>query len=337
VLAEHLGRFSTVRVDAANLNCFRAGSLDKIISNEIWDDLATRVLLKHDGQLLEEYLQPALDPGVLDVDFETFLAAFEKKDLEFLAAHAAFLPHVTWQHSYQRVDISDWPHSQALMEQVEQLAEGVPVPVNTGAFATLERARELLAPESQGYSGFDYGMFCLDELNREGRPYFNLYGGQYTFMVNFDLLERVGRAIGFESVEKIPQHRFVGDALNERVLSLVEILQSHPEVPRLEAWDRDLLMLSTMNALNGVYKSPYKRKLTYPALPGTPKKKRKQIEQLASHLSPRGVPDTVAYVTEGEVKSALKPLIKLGYQERGLREAFSRAPDPVSFIAIRFA
>jgi len=336
-LAEHRGRFSTVRIDAANLGCFRPASVEKIISNEIWDDLATRVLLKHDGQLLEEYLQPALDPGVLDVDFGTFLAAFEKMDLGFLAAHAAFLPQVTWEHHYQRVDISDWPYSQALVEQVAQLAEGVPVPVNTGAFATLERARELLAPGGQGYTGFDYGMFSIGELNREGRPYFNLYGGQYTFMVNFDLLERVGRAIGFTEVEKTLQHRFVGEALGERVLSLVEILQSHPDVPRLDAWDRDLLMLATMNALNAVYKSPYKRKLTYPAMPGTPKKKRKQIEEMAGRLSPRGVPDTVAYVTEGEVRSALKPLVKLGYRERGLREAFSRPPEPISFIAIRFA
>jgi len=96
-------------------------------------------------------------------------------------------------------------------------------------------------------------------------------------------------------------------------------------------------MLATMNALNAVYKSPYKRKLTYPAMPGTPKKKRKQIEEMAGRLSPRGVPDTVAYVTEGEVRSALKPLVKLGYRERGLREAFSRPPEPISFIAIRFA
>lgn len=336
-LAEHQGRFSTVRVDAANLACFRPGRVDKIISNEIWDDLATRVLLKHDGQLLEEYLQPALDPALLDIDFDTFRTAYEKRDLGLLALHKDFIANVKWKRSYQRVDIEDWPYSGALMEQVEQWAEGIPMPVNTGAFATLKRARGLLSPGSQGYSGFDYGMFSIDELNREGRPYFNLYGGQYTFMVNFDLLERVGRAIGFEGIEKTHQHRYVGEALGERVQSLVEILQSHPDVPRMEAWDRDLLMLSTMNALNGVYQSPYKRRLTYPALPGTPKKKRKQIEQLSSRMSPRGVPDTVAYVTEREVLSSLKSLLKLGYREKCLRAAFARDPDPVSFIAIHFA
>ena len=37
-LLEHAGRFSTVRVDANRLDCFKPHSIDKIISNEIWDD-----------------------------------------------------------------------------------------------------------------------------------------------------------------------------------------------------------------------------------------------------------------------------------------------------------
>jgi len=336
-LARHAGRFSTVRIDAENLGCFKSHSAWKIISNEIWDDLATRVLLKHDGQLLEEYLQPTLDPATLDIDFETFLQAFEHRDLEVLARHREFIANVFWQRTYQRVDIEDWPHHEAVEAQAAHWAEGIPMPVNTGAFTTLARARELLQPGSQGYIGFDYGMLSLDELNREGRPYFNLYGGQYTFMVNFDLLERVGRGLGFQAVEKMPQHRFVGEAIGERVVSLLEIVQSHPGIARMDAGDRDLLMLSTMNALNGVYQSPYKRPLKYPALPGTPKKKRKQIEQLAGRMKPRGVPDTVAYVTEGEVTSVLKPLVKLGYREKDLRSAFTRPGEPVSFVAIRFA
>ncbi|NIQ02395.1 MAG: hypothetical protein GWM98_20030, partial [Nitrospinaceae bacterium] len=61
-LKPHTGRFSPVRVDVGQLDCFLPNSVDRILSNEIWDDMATRVLLKHDGLLYEEYLQPYLDP-----------------------------------------------------------------------------------------------------------------------------------------------------------------------------------------------------------------------------------------------------------------------------------
>ena len=65
-----------------------------------------------------------------------------------------------------------------MQAHLESLQDEIPVPVNTGAFATLERAFRLLRPDGQGYTGFDYGMFSEKELNLEGRPYFNLYGGQ---------------------------------------------------------------------------------------------------------------------------------------------------------------
>jgi len=52
-------------------------------------------------------------------------------------------------------------------------------------------------------------------------------------------------------------------------------------------WDRDVLMLGTLHALNTVYRSPYSGKLNYPALEGTPKKQRKQIAKLAKNLKAR--------------------------------------------------
>jgi hypothetical protein len=96
-------------------------------------------------------------------------------------------------------------------------------------------------------------------------------------------------------------------------------------------------MLSTLNALNTVYRSPYSGKLNYPALEGTPKKQRKQIALLAKNLSSRGVPDTVAYVTRDEVLAALKPLRKLGYREKDIQSAFQSPPSAVSFIHTQFS
>ncbi|MFQ5449852.1 MAG: class I SAM-dependent methyltransferase [Nitrospinaceae bacterium] len=335
-LREHAGHFSTIRADASGLGCFRPQSVDKIISNEIWDDLATRVLLKHQGTLYEEYLQPHLDPALIGGDFETFSGCFGGKNYSALREYPPFLSHIHWEKSYQRVDIGDWPYPANLQAQIERFADEIPMPVNIGAFTTLERARGLLRPGGQGYRGFDYGMFSIDDLNREGRPYFNLYGGQYTFMVNFDLLVRVGKAVGFENVEKEYQHHYVAGNSARKVTSLVEILQSHPQIPQMAPWDRDLLMVQTLHALNRAYRSPYKNKMEYPLLPGTPKKQRKQIAQLVKKLSPYGVPDTVAYVTDGEVFSVIGTLKRLGYSERGLHQVFDGPPDAITFVTLNF-
>ena len=335
-LTQHAGRFSTVRVNADTLNCFKPGSIDKIFSNEIWDDLSTKVLLKHEGTLYEEYLQPHLDPALLDVEFETFIEMFNGKDLDALKTQPPFLAAIVWERSFQRVDIGDWPYAETLQSQIDEWADEVPVPINTGAFITLERARQLLASDSQGYTALDYGMFSLRDLNQEGRPYFNLYGGQYTFMVNFDLMQRVGQTVGFSQVEKQYQHEYVGRHLGGAVASMVEILQNHPHIGDMPPWDRDLLMIQTIHAVNSAYKSPYKNKLQYPAMEGTPKKQRKLMAKAVDILSPHGVPDTVAYVMEKEVFGALKPLRKLGYREIDLKKAFHSPPPPIAFTAIHF-
>ena len=174
------------------------------------------------------------------------------------------------------------------------------------------------------------------DLNKEGRPYFNLYGGQYTFMVNFPLLEEVGLEIGFSEVQKEYQNEYVKRSLKSEVVGVVDLVQNHPQVAQMTGWDRDILMLRTLKALNSVYYSPYSGKLEYPPMPGTPKKQRKLILQLAKSLSAHGVPDTVAYVTKEEVFTALKPLRKLGYREKDLEASFQSPLPPVSFIHIQF-
>ena len=126
------------------------------------------------------------------------------------------LPLIFWEKAYQRVDIDDWPLTEVLQAHVNLLKNEIPVPVNLGALATLERAHYLLSREGLGYTGMDYGMYSLRELNHPGRPYFNLYGGQYTCMVNFELLCDWARAVGFSSVEKEYQHLYVGKHLQNK-------------------------------------------------------------------------------------------------------------------------
>ena len=335
-LQQHEGRFSTVKIHAEHMDCFRSKSVTKIISNEIWDDLATKVLLKKENQFYEEYLCPHLPSDFPSVNEEIFLQQFQNKDLLELAQRPSFLEAIHWERDFQRVELSDWPFSNTLQKHSQNLKDEIPMPINTGAFAALKKARELLAPNNLGYTGFDYGMLDLKDLNQEGRPYFNLYGGQYTFMVNFPLLEEVGREIGFSEVNREYQNDFVKRSLDAEVSGVVDLVQNHPQVANMPGWDRDILMLRTLQALNAVYHSPYPGKLEYPPMPGTPKKQRKQILQLAKNLSARGVPDTVAYVTKEEVFAALKPLRKLGYREKDIESAFHSTPLPVSFIHIQF-
>ena len=81
-LQPHAGRFSSIQVNAERMDCFKPQSVYKIISNEIWDDLTTKILLKHQGLLYEEYLQPTLNPEILNIKFEDFIQLFSEKDLD---------------------------------------------------------------------------------------------------------------------------------------------------------------------------------------------------------------------------------------------------------------
>ena len=330
-LAEHEGIYFLAPMNAETPDDFEPQSVHKIISNEIWDDLATSVLLKNDGMLYEEYLQPLLRRDLPNVAWETFVEQFAARNLEQLKTSSPFLEEIVWERSFQRTDISDWPYGEIVQKHLERLDDEIPIPVNTGAFKTLERARRLLAENSLGYSSFDYGMRSDHELNLPGRPYFKLYGGQYTSMVNFPLIAEVAKAAGFADVQLEPQHEFVGRNLSEKVLSALELVQIHPKIARMQPWDADLLMLQTLQALNATYRSPYKSQMDYPALPGTPKKQRKQIAELAKNLSATGVPDTVAYITASEVAESAGRLKKLGYGERDLKNAFDGASQPITF------
>jgi len=330
-LQEHSGRFGTVLVNAEQIDGFPPGSVHAILSNEIWDDLATKVLLKNQGTLYEEYLQPLIDPSIPAGEFEIFVDAFQNKELETLAAAPPFLDQIFWERSFQRTDLGDWPFGDVIQKHLEGIADDIPTPINIGAFRTLERARPFLAESSNGYTGMDYGMLGEDDLNREGRPYFKLYGGQYTNMVNFPLLAEVGKAAGFTDVAWEPQHDFVSRNLEDPVISLVELVQNHPRAGELAPWDVDVLMLQTLHSLNSHYRSPYAQTMDYPTLPGTPKKQRKLIKELLKKLSPRGVPDTVAYITESEVAAAAKTLRKIGYREIDLQKAFRPPPAPIRF------
>jgi hypothetical protein len=257
---------------------------------------------------------------------------FPEKIARAFKDYPDLLQFITWERTYQRVTIDDWPQAVILQAHIDLLAEEIPIPINIGALSTFKRARHLLRKDGLGYTGMDYGMYSMRELNFSGRPYFNLYGGQYTFMVNFELLSQWAHAEGFSSVAKEHQHSYVGRHLKDRVISVVELVQSHREAPNMPSWDRDILMLKTLNALNKVYKNHYQSKMKYAAMEETPSSQQKQIKELAGKLSINGVPDTVAYVTEKEVMQVSSELAELGYDEQLYAPLFKGPIEPISFV-----
>ena len=331
-LKNHTGKFFTVQIDANHMDCFREKTIDKIISNEIWDDLSTKVLLKRDGSLYEEYIQPLIDPVAAGINIDDFIKPFNEKNLDLLKGCPRLLQFITWERTYQRVTIDDWPRADILQAHIDLLADEIPFPVNIGALATFRCARHLLRQGGFGYTGMDYGMYSMQELNFSERPYFNLYGGQYTFMVNFELLNQWAHAEGFSSVEKEHQHSYVGRHLQDKVISVVELVQTHSDAPNMSSWDRDILMLKTLNTLNKAYKNHYLSEMKYTAMEGTPSSQQKQIKELADKLSTHGVPDTVAYVTEKEVMKGSADLAELGYDEQLYAPLFQGSTEAISFV-----
>ena len=331
-LKNHTGKFFTVQIDANHMDCFREKTIDKIISNEIWDDLSTKVLLKRDGSLYEEYIQPLIDPVAAGINIDDFIKPFNEKNLDLLKGCPRLLQFITWERTYQRVTVDDWPRADILQAHIDLLADELPFPVNIGALATFRCARHLLRQGGFGYTGMDYGMYSMQELNFSERPYFNLYGGQYTFMVNFELLNRWAHAEGFSSVEKEHQHSYVGRHLQDKVISVVELVQTHSNAPNMSSWDRDILMLKTLNTLNKAYKNHYQSEMKYTAMEGAPSSQQKQIKELAGKLSTNGVPDTVAYVTEKEVMKVSADLAELGYDEQLYAPLFQGSTEAISFV-----
>ena len=111
-------------------------------------------------------------------------------------------------------------------------------------------------------------------------------------------------------------------------------MQTHHNVVNMPPWDRDILMLKTLHALNKVYKSPYQSKMKYTVMEETPIVSRQQIAELVDKLNTNGVPDTVAYVSEKEVKQVSADLAKLGYDERGYTSLFQGSVEPISFVVM---
>ncbi|MDH4328189.1 MAG: class I SAM-dependent methyltransferase, partial [Nitrospira sp.] len=279
------------------------GTVDRIFCNELWSELPTKLMAKNAGDIEEEYIRPNLSESLHATiqDWSAFVRAFEARDLELLKSIPPFLDDLVWEKEYRTVEWKDLPFRKTITEFLKTIDEQVLVPVPLGAFATLKEAKRLLAPDAIGFSVFDAGTADRKVLNDPEKPCYGQFGGQYSFMINFALAEAVAKHLGLGRTVVEPQREFVGRSLNSNVITLMDLLATHPSAgPNLRPWEQDRLVLKTIKALNETYESPYSRALSYPLGRDMPSEERDTLNGILLSLKRQGVPDTVAYLTEEE-------------------------------------
>jgi hypothetical protein len=333
-LAAHRDRVETLCASVEHLAAVPDGTVDRIICNELWNDLPTKLLAKNAGDIEEEYLRPNLSEALHAKmpDWSAFVRAFEAKDLATLKTVPPFLDDLVWEKEYRKVEWKDVPYRKTITEFLKPIDEHVLVPVNLGAFATLKEAKRLLAPDAVGFSAFDAGTADMKVLNDPEKPCYGQFGGQYSFMINFPLVEAVAKHLGLGRIAIELQREFVGRSLNTNVVTLMDLLATHPSAgPKLQPWEQDKLALKTIKALNETYESPYERKLEFPLRKETPPEERETVNGLLLSLKRTGVPDTVAYVTEEELTRAQKDLEAIGYDPDTVAIALTAPPSSIEY------
>ncbi|MBH0202050.1 MAG: class I SAM-dependent methyltransferase [Nitrospira sp.] len=333
-LAVHRDRVETRCGSIEQVGGIADGTVDRIICNELWNDLPTKLLARHGGEVEEEYLRPNLSEllHAKIQDWSAFVRAFQDKDLATIKTFPPFLDELVWEKEYRKIEWKDLPYRKTIVEFLQSIDQEVLVPVNVGAYETLKEAKRLLAPDAIGFSAFDAGTADMTVLNDPEKPCYGQFGGQYSFMINFALVEAVAKHLGLKQTTLEPQREFVGRSLNTNVITLMDLLATHPSAgPTLQAWEQDKLVLRTIRALNETFESPYRRRLEFPLGTNVPPEEREALSAILRALKGDGIPDTVAYVTEEELTRAQKDLEEIGYESEAIGMALSAPPSPIEY------
>jgi hypothetical protein len=338
-LAPHRARLETLCADAQQLQSIKDGSVDRIICNELWNDLPTKLIVKKEGEIEEEHLRPNLseDKAAAIANWSEFVRAFAEKDAPALAAFPAFFEDIIWEKEYHKVDWKDVPYRKTITDYLKLVDEQVLVPVNLGAAATIREAKRLLAPDAVGFSSFDAGTSDRKVLNDPDKPCYGQFGGQYSFMINFTLLDMVAKHLGIPAVTIEQQREFLGSRLNTNVITLMDLLACHPLAgTRAEPWELDRLTIRTIHALNATYRSPYARTLEFPLRGEIPAEERASMQAMVNSLDQHGVPDTVAYLTEEELSRAQRDLEEIGYDRESIHMVLGAPAAPIDYYHFFF-
>lgn len=334
-LASHRNRVETYRGAVDRLDAVAGGSVDRIICNELWNDLPTKLMSRQANDLEEEFIRP----NVSEVahakisDWPAFVRAFDAMDIERLKGFPPFLDDLVWEREYRTIEWKEVPYRKTITDFLKRIDERVLVPVNLGACATIKEAKRLLAPDAIGFSSFDAGTADMNVLNDPEKPCYGQFGGQQSFMVNFALIEAVAKQLEAGTMTLESQREFVGRSLGTNVLTLMDLIATHPSAgAKMTPWEQDRLMLKTFRALNETYRSPYERQVYFPIPLEMPPEEREFLQALVRSLAPTGIPDTVAYITEEELRLASKDLEDIGYDSQSFMIALTAPPSPVDYL-----
>jgi hypothetical protein len=333
-LAAHRDRLDTHCGSIDHLEGVADGTVDRILCNELWNDLPTKLMAKNAGDIEEECVRPNLSEYLHAMirDWSGFVRAFEAKDIEALKTFPPFLDDVVWEKENRKVEWKDVPYRKTITEFFKGIDQHVLVPVNLGAFATVKEAKRLLAKDAVGFSAFDAGTADMRVLNDPDKPCYGQFGGQYNFMINFALVEAVAEHLGITRTAFEPQREFVGRSLHTNVITLMDLLAVHPSAgPKLQPWEQERLVLKTIKALNDTYESPYRRRFEFPLSKHMPPEERETLGAILRSLKDNGIPDTVAYLTEEELTRAQKDLEAVGYDPDTVGIALTAPPSPIEY------
>jgi hypothetical protein len=333
-LASHRNLIETHRGTVDRLDGIADGSVDRIICNELWNDLSTKLLSRQGGDIEEEFMRPNVSEAAHAKisDWAAFVRAFDRMDIETLKGFPPFLDDLVWEREYRAIEWKEVPYRKTITDFLKRIDEHVLAPVNLGAYATIKEAKRLLAPDAIGFSSFDAGTADMDVLNDPEKPCYGQFGGQQSFMVNFALAEAVAKQLEAGTMTIESQREFVGRSLGTNVLTLMDLIATHPSAgTRMAPWEQDRLMLKTLRSLNETYRSPYARHLDFPIPFEMPPEERESLQALVRSLTPTGIPDTVAYLTEEELALASKDLEDIGYDPHSFMIALTAPPSPVDY------
>src|SRR5438132_329651 len=326
-LQSHREQVTILQADAQDLPGVKDRSVHWIHCNELWNELRTKVILRKEGEIIEEQVRPNLSDAKTKEfdDWSAFLRAFEAKDIAALKGGPSFLDEIIWEKDYLPTDWKRVQYRKTLTDFMKQIDELVIVPANFGAFATMKEAMRLLAPGGR-FTSLDAGTPDRAVLSSPDKPCYGLYGGQYSFIVNFALCDEVARHLGIKEIAIEPQQEFVSRMLGVNVLTVVDLLATHPSLGRLKPWERDRLILQALKALDRGYRSPYHRAIDFPIQAEIPDPQRRELQALLESLPPTGVPDTIAYLSEEEVLGVLPHLEAVGFERGRVQENLEKGP-----------
>jgi hypothetical protein len=332
-LEQHKDHVEILCADVEQLATIQDGTVDRIFCNELWNDLPTKLMLRKDSDVEEEFLRPNLPEArhAEIADWSGFVHAFDEKDVPSLSVYPTFLEDIIWEKEYRKSDWKAIPYRKTITEFLKKIDEHVLVPVNLGAFASIKEAKRVLAADAIGLSSFDAGTADLAVLNDPEKPCYGQFGGQYSFMVNFALIEMVAKHLGMTVSEVEPQKEYVGRSTGTNVMSLMDLLSTHPRSYALKGWEQDQLILQTISALNKTYQSPYRRRIEFPISGDLSSEKRTTLQHMLQSLKSDGVPDTIAYLTEEELSSATEDLEAIGYDRYGMQSALQAPAQSVDY------